>query len=308
MELIKRKKRRKNTLKTSLFIVSIIIVQIIGMFVFYVYCNFKSFIMAFQLKDKFGASYWTLKNFENMWKEFFVMDNGILMQSFKNTLVFFLLGNFFILWGFCTSYFIYKKIFGYKVFRILLFVPAVLSSVVWSNIFINVVGMEGPIAKMIMSVKGLEDIPILLADSRYALKTVIAYSVWFGLGTDFVLLTGAFARIPQSLIEVGKLEGIKWGNELIKVVTPLVWPTLSTLLILNLTTLFLSSGNILLLTNGNYGTMTLSHYLFTRVYGNPEASNSYNYASAIGLVLTVLTLPLVFLARFLANRVEEVTY
>ncbi|MBQ6922654.1 MAG: sugar ABC transporter permease, partial [Clostridia bacterium] len=297
--------------KDKIFIFSIIIVQIIGFFVFYVYCNFKSFVMAFQLKDFHSAeqtTYWTFQNFVNMWNEFFVQDNGALMEAFKNTMIFFVLSNVFILWGFCTSYFIYKKVWGYKMFRILLFIPAVLSSVVWSNIFINVVGIEGPVAKLVQVFGGLEEVPELLTNSDYALKTVIGYSVWFAIGTDFVLLTGSFARIPQSLIEVGKLEGIKWGNELIRVVTPLVWPTLSTLLILNLTTLFLSSGNILLLTNGEYGTMTLSHFLFTRVYGIPETSNSFNYASAIGLVLTVLTLPLVFLARYLANKVEEVTY
>ena len=313
MEFIKKKRKRRNSKRDSLFIISIIGVQIVAFFVFYVYCNFKSIIMAFQLKEfhsteNLGETYWTLKNFTMMWEEFFIQDNSILSLAFKNTAIFFVLSNVFILVGFGTSYFIYKKVWGYKIFRIALFLPAVLSSVVWSNIYINVVGVEGPIAKFLMKVFELEDVPVLLADSRYALKTVIMYSVWFGLGTNFVLLTGAFGRIPQSLIEAGKLDGIKCGTELVKVVTPLVWPTLSTLLILNLTTLFLSSGNILLLTNGEYKTMTLSHFLFTRVYGTPESSNSYNYASAIGLVLTVLTMPLVFLARYLANKVEEVTY
>lgn len=255
-----------------------------------------------------GSTYWTFDNFTMIYEEVFVQASSELAIAFRNTIIFFALSNVFIIIGFVTSYFIYKKVWGYKIFRIAIFLPAVLSSVVWSNIFINIVGIEGPIAKLVMHIEKLEEVPVLLADSKYALKTVILYSFWFGLGTNFVLLMGSFSRIPQSLIEVGKLEGIQCGTELVKVVLPLVWPTFSTFLILNMTTLFLSSGNILLLTNGNYKTMTLSHFLFTRVYGNPETSNSYNYASAIGLVLTALTLPLVFLARFLANKVEEVTY
>ena len=74
--------------------------------------------------------------------------------------------------------------------------------------------------------------------------------------------------------------------------------------------IFTADGQILLLTGGgpDNSTQTLGYYLFTQVYGKAETSQTYNYSSAIGLVLTVLTLPVVFVVKYLLEKVENVEY
>lgn len=299
---------KKRKLREYAFVYSAIIVQLTVFAVFYVYCNLKSILMAFQLRDAAGKVSWTFDNFTRIFKDFTSTNSGELWLATGNTFKFFLLNQILFPIAFLNSYFLFKKIPGYKIYRILFFIPSILSSVVWSNLFKYIVGTEGPIAMLWQSIGGLDSPPTFLTDNRYALGTVMLYSVWFGLIGNFVLFSGTLSRIPNELFEVGKLDGIKWGQELVKVIVPLVWPTISTVFLLSLMGLFTASGNILLLTNGSYNTMTLSHYLFTRVYGNPDTSNSYNYASAIGLILTGLTLPIVFTVMHFVNKIENVEY
>ncbi len=300
--------KKKNRIKEYLFIYSAIIIQLTVFAVFYVYVNINSVKMAFQVTIQ-GKTIWTLENFKDFFKSFTtVLEGENMWIATKNTFIFFIIHQLLFPIAFVNSYFLYKKIPGHKVYRIAFFIPSVLSSVVWSALYKDIVGTNGPIAILIQKMNGLNAPPRLLGDPKYALTFVALYSVWFGLISGFVLYSGTFSRIPNEIIEVGNLEGITWTQELVKVVVPLVWPTVSTVFLLGLMGLFTSSGNILLLTGGAYDTNTLSFYLFSQVYGKPETSNSYNYASAIGLLLTALTLPIVFGVTKLTNKVENVEF
>ena len=210
--------------------------------------------------------------------------------------------------SFLTSYFMYKKIFLHGVFKIVFFLPSILSAVVWSSIFKLVLEPTGPIARFIQFINHEENPVVLLGEYKYALATVMAYSVWMGIAGNFILFGGALSRIPVEVIEAGQLDGIGWFTEMTRVIVPLIFPTLSTLLLLQLTGLFTSSGNILLLTGGSYNTSTISYFIFGNVYKVAQTSNKYNYAASVGFIFTVITLPIVFVSRWLLNKVEDVQY
>ena len=87
----------------------------------------------------------------------------------------------------------------------------------------------------------------------------------------------------------------------------MMWPTLSTTIILMFTGVFLASGPNLLfipIDGDQFGTMTISYWIFHSV-----SASSYEYPSAVGLVFTCLGLPIVFGARAIMNRLfEDVEY
>ncbi len=300
--------KKRNILKERVFVYGIIAYPIICWLIFYFYVNIQSVVMAFQRRDVDGIPHWTIDNFRMIWDDWTSGDQGDLLLATRNTFIFFLYSQCMFPIAFVTSYFLFKKVPLSGAYRLLFFIPSIISSVVWSNIYKELVGPEGPVAQLFQWITNTPEPPTFLTDNRYALPAVLGYSIWFGVVGNFVLYSGTLSRIPKELEEAGQLEGITWLQELRHVVLPLVWPTISTVWLMSLMGLFTASGNILLLTNGGYGTMTLSHYLFTRVYGVPELSNLYNYSSAIGLVLTCLTLPIVFVVRRLLEKVEPVEY
>jgi len=301
------KEKRARLIKERLFILSAIIVQLSVFAVFYIYANLQSFMMAFQVRVN-DKTVWTLQNFKDIWEQLGQNVSGKRLGLYAtNTFKFFLLGQILFPIAFMTSYFMYKKIPLAGAYRILFFLPSVISSVVWSNIYKNLVGVHGPIASLVQTLGGHENVPLLIGNSDFEFGTLIGYSLWFGVASNFVLYSGTLTRIPKELIEVGMLDGIKWYQELVKVIVPLVWSTVSTVWLMSLMGIFTASGNILLLGTGE-STYTLGHYLFLQVYNQPETSNSYNYSAAIGMVLTVLTLPVVFIVKYLLEKVENVEY
>lgn len=307
-KIIRAQKRKRTTMK-YLFVLSIIGLQLVNFIIFYVVQNFNSILMAFQLKKQ-GSEIWTFDNFTRMFDAFFKSDSGSseLIIALTNTFRFFGLGLVMFPISFVTSYFMYKKVFGHSFFRIVFFVPSILSAVVWTTLFKEIVGPEGPIVKLIMFLQNSDEPMLLLADPKHAIYTVMMYSVWMGIAGNFILYGGALSRIPTEVIEAGQLDGIGWFREMTGVIVPLIFPTIGTLLLLQLTGIFTASGQILLLTNGAFETTTISFFIFQNVYNVPATSNQYNYASAVGIVFTLLTIPIVFLVRNMLNKIEDVQY
>ena len=298
------KKKKGNSLQRKLFILALVIVPLLQFCIFYIYVNFNSIIMAFQTIEG-GKAIWSMKNFNMLFKEI-GKSGSIFWESLGNTGIFFSQG--FItsmITGFIISYFLYTEIPGAKIFRILLFLPSLISSVVIVQLFSMVVSYEGPIAWLIQQFKGLSDRPVLLGDPDYALTTLVSYNVWFGIAGNMVLYLGAMNRIPKDVLEYGKLDGVGWIRELFQIVLPLLWPTMITFITIQFTGIFSASGPIFLFTQGKYNTYTISYWLFEKIYQQPVNSPGLNYGSAIGLFFTIVALPIVFGVRGILNKVQE---
>lgn len=282
--------------RQRIFVIAMLVPAIVNFLVFWLYVNFSSILMAFQSPGIEGL---TLSNFLNLFEEF-TRPDSVISSALINTLKFFAVSLIIITplsLGF--SYFLYKKIFGYKFFRVIFFFPSIISVVVLTSLYGYMVAPEGLITKIVKALFGMEDTPLLLGESRYALKTIIGYCIWTGFGVNIVLFNGAMARIPEEVMEYNKLEGVGFGRELIQIVVPMIWPTISTILVLAVVGIFNSSGPILFFTLGNHNTYTISYWIFEQVY----MKSIYEYAAAVGLFFTILGLPLVMVVRWLLDKV-----
>lgn len=157
-------KGKKINYKRGIFILAMIIVPLINFLLFYLYVNIDSILLAFR-QEKGGELFFTRDNFKMMFQEFsggINSDKSILL-ALKNTMVFFSTSLLVILpLTVFVAYFIYKKIPGYKFFRVVFFLPSIISSVVLTMLFANIVGVNGPVASLMQKILGLERVPELL--------------------------------------------------------------------------------------------------------------------------------------------------
>ena len=121
-----------------------------------------------------------------------------------------------------------------------------------------------------------------------------------------MLLCGALARVPIEMLESARLDGIGPFKELVSMILPLIWSTISTLLILQMTRLFTASGPILLFTGGAYETSTISYWIFSKVYY--QGVGAYNSVAATGLVFTVVGAPIILFVKWLIEKIPVVEY
>ena len=297
-------KRNKSLL---LFILFACAVPVINWLVFYVYPNASSVVMAFL--DSNGK--FSLTNFERLWTEFQLPTSAIRI-ALKNTLITFAISLACFIPRVLVSYFIYKKVPGYKIYRILFFLPSILFSVCVAMCFTRMVGTTGFIAKFVQDVLGLDRVPELLADSRFANYTIWLNMIWLGFPGDLIIWGGTFARLPNEVLESAKIDGVTWIEEFTKVVMPMVWPTVALKMVLTVCGILGATGQVYLLTKGNYGTMTLSAWMYRTLIessGTKYTSNVYNYLSAVGLVMTVISVAIALLVRKYTDKAfQDVDY
>ena len=107
------------------------------------------------------------------------------------------------------------------------------------------------------------------------------------------------SRTPKDIIESAQIDGAGMRVEMLKIVFPLCWPTISMLIILNTAGIFTATGPVLLLTKGKYGTPTISYWIFDQI----NTHQNYYTTSAAGLVFTAVLLPVVLFVRWALGKV-----
>ena len=286
MEVIRKDKPINK--RRLLFVICCCILPVIQWLIFYVFANASSFVMAFTNKE----GEFSFDNFVRFWEE---LNNPIsdIRIAFRNTFLTFAI--IFISYPFkvLVSYFIYKKVPGAAIYRILFFLPSIIFSVALAMIFQKMISVNGFIAEWVQDWLNLPTPPELLADSRYANTVVILHMLWLGFPGDLIIWGGTFTRIPHDVLESARIDGVNWWQEFTKITVPMVWPTVALQMVLMCCGIFGASGAVFLLTKGMYGTMTISAWTYLQLLnasGNQYTSNAYNYLSAVGLVITVIAI------------------
>ncbi|HCH28666.1 MAG TPA: hypothetical protein DEW35_04075 [Ruminococcaceae bacterium] len=305
---LKKTKNKRDTGRI-VFILFCITIPIINWLIFYVYTNGSAIAMAF--KNSKGV--WSLDNFRRFIEEFNLPSSQIRI-ALKNTLITFGIQFVMFIPQVLVSYFIYKKVVGYRFFRIVFFLPGILFSVCTALCFSYMVGVNGFIAQGIGEFLGLDKVPELLIDSRFANYVVWANMIWLSFPGDLIIWGGTFARIPNDVLESAKIDGVTWWQEFTKIIVPLVWPTVALKLVLTICGVFGATGQVFLLTGGSEQskTITLSVWMYKTLLngsGNEYTSNVYNYLSAVGIIMTVIAVGIsLFIRRVTDKAFDDVDF
>lgn len=303
---LKGKLKEKNSKNRKIFIAVMLILPVLHWCVFWLYVNFNSFVLAFKTPRTYV---WTLSNFSQFWSEL-TMPGGKIGLAVKNTLGYFGLGILLMFLNLIMAYFFYKRIAGYKIFRIIFYLPSIISGVAMVAVYTAFIKLGGPLDAIVKWFGGRLPETGLIHNSHTATPTIMVFNIWTGFTTNVLLFGGALARIPIELIESARLDGCGPMRELTSITVPLIWPTMSTMVIFSLTGIFGASGPILLFKADNYDTMTISYWIFKQVYGSGAVggTGSYGLVSAAGLCFTAVGVPLIMFVRWLLNKIPLVEY
>ena len=303
-EMVLKNKKKKTAWTAIAFVVLMSLPAVSNVLVFWLGVNIQSLFMAFTDYDT-GAFTWN--NFTEAVRMFTVMKGSDLSLALTNTSKFFLLGLFTTLLTLLSSYCIFKKCFANSFIRVMLYLPGAISSLMMAKLF-NQFGMaDGVLGRIVEALGGDMHGMSLMTNDKTALGAIMFFDTWLGLGSGMVVWYGAMGRIPEDLMEYGKLEGIRELREFFTIVMPLLWPTFVTMITLTVIGFFGSSGSVLVFTQGQYNTMTIAYWMYHIV--NTGQESLYNLANAAGIIMMVIMLPIVFLSRKFLNRYgKEVEY
>ena len=299
----------KRNNRNALFIAAVAAIPVLQFLIFYVYLNFNTVIMAFQtyVTDKttgIGSYKWcAFDNFVRAYHEY--LPSGLLWKQLKNTAFYFLTCTCVITpFALLFSYYIYKKRFASQIFKIVLFMPSIISSIIivlMYNYF-----MEIAVPKALGSLFKMNVGP-LISTKETAFITVLFYCVWTGFGTGILMYSGAMGGISESVVEAACMDGATMMKEFWHVTLPSVYPTLSTFLIAQLAGVFIADMNLFSFfgSEAEGYIKTIGYDLLRLTRGATYAE--YPYLAAIGLMLTMITLPIAYGGKYLINKLGPTT-
>ena len=305
--LLKIKKKQRT--KELLCIWSFLIIPLINLCIFWVYGTIQSFPIAFEQRFNDGTIKYNFSNFQTIINSF-SEPNNLIGQALKNTLIYWAIGFFFIMpVGFLIAFFLYKKIAGYKLFRVVFFFPSIVSSVIIASFFRYIFGDDGQMQWLWEVLFKKEDI-LFLANSDYALGTLIFYNVYTGLTGFMLYWLSAYARLPEEILEAGRIDGLTTLGEFWYIAMPLILPFYATMALLNVTGILDAGSATLLLTGGAYQTYDLPYYLYEFTTGKNASPtlNDQALAGAVGLLKGLLVLPIALIVNSFVNKIETVEY
>lgn len=199
------------------------------------------------------------------------------------------------------SYLIYTKVPGNGWLRKVLYLPCITSAVVLVLVFQSF--MESGPLRVIYNLLGIADkwpVEGWLGPNT-AWTTLLIFSVWTGFSQNMLYFLSSMNRIPEEYIEAAKLDGASEPRIFFTIVLPLISSTVGTMLTLTISAVFSWAMPAMLMMRGttsgmnNTGTFGLSVLNYTM-------AKRYGIASAYGILLTLIAVPVTLGVRWLTNR------
>jgi ABC-type polysaccharide transport system, permease component len=272
--------------------------------VLFCYFPITGWIMAFT-DYKVGKSMWKaswtgLKQF----KAFF-FDSGDALLIVRNTVVMNVLS---IIIGLGAAFFfsillneVKWRRFG-KLVQSITFFPYFMSWVILYAVIYSMFSMgSGAVNETFMSLGLIKEPLNILGDASYSWVLIVAVNTWCSLGYNSVIFIATIAGIPRELYEASDIDGAGRFSKIAYITIPNMVPTLIVLLIMNSGWIFNSGlDQYFVFTNPtNIQTMEVFEYYIYR-YGMKLFN--YSYATAVGIVRTIISFLLLILVNKLSRR------
>lgn len=195
-----------------------------------------------------------------------------------------------------------EKFKGVNLFRIVFYIPNILSIVVIAAIFSAIYNpSDGLLNSMFHGLKldGLKQ--MWLGDQKIVIYSIAFALIWQAIGYYMVMYMASMASIPESLYEASALEGAGPIRQFFDITLPLTWNTIrTTLTFFVISTINLSFLLVKAMTNGgpDGSTEVFLSYMYKQAYTN----SSYGYGMAIGVVVFTFSFILSAVLNKVTNR------
>ena len=280
----------------SLFVFGCLAPAVILVCVFMVYPTIEVFRTAFFSKSNFVAeeTFAGLFNFETLLKDMRFIESlqNMILYLVLITMVTLVLAVLF------AALLTREKIKGSNFFRVIFYIPNILSIVVIAGMFGAIYAPSNGILNAFLNMIGLGS----LTQQWMGNPDIINYSIifaliWQAIGYYMVMYMSAMTSIPENLYEAASLEGATRIKQFFMITLPLIWNNIrTTLTFFVISTINLSFMFIQLTSEGALGTESPLNYMYNSAFGG-----KYSYGMAIGAVVFIIS----FLLSALINKFTE---
>ena len=190
---------------------------------------------------------------------------------------------------------------GNNFFRIIFYIPNILSIVVIAGIFGAIYNPTTGLLNTFLRAIGLDALARnWMSESNIVIYSVIFALVWQAIGYYMVMYMASMAAIPPDYYEAASLDGATELQMFSKITFPLIWNNIrTTLTFYIISTINLSFLFVQIMSDGgpNGKTEVFLNYMYKQAYGN----GAYGYGMAIGVVVFIFS----FVLSGIVNKITD---
>lgn len=138
-----------------------------------------------------------------------------------------------------------------------------------------------------------------LSDTKWTMISISIISTWMNVGYNYIFLLSAVRSVPEEILESAELDGARGLRKTIKIIIPLISPTLFFVICHGIAGAMMMSNLILMLSSyaQNANVSTVISYMYNQSINSQNYNRGYP-AAVLGFLLTFVFL----LASFRAEK------
>ncbi len=244
---------------------------------------FQTFLLSFldYSNNIYQAEFVGLQNYINLFH------NPIFYKVMWNTFLYlFIAVPILAIFPLFLAILINQKIRGVTLYKILIYLPVIVSIVVAAIAFKWLYADQG-ILNYLVTKLGFEPIG-WLTDPNFALYSVIIVTIWKGIGYYMIIYLAALMSVPKELYEACDIDGANFLTKHLTVTVPHIMPTIALVTTISAISAMKVFAEIYVMTKGGplNSSKTIVYYIYERAFENLDLG----FASAMAVVLLVIVM------------------
>ena len=273
-----------------------IIPAIIMLALFFFLPFLQTFLLSFQdySNDIYNPTFIGLNNYKLLLhsKEFY--------QTLFNTFLFLIMVvPILTILPLIVAIFINQKIKGISIYKVLIYLPVVVSIVVVAIAFKWLYAQDGILNYLIQSL-GFNRIG-WLTDTKFAMLSVALVTIYKGIGYYMMIYLAALMSVPKDLYEVAEVDGANSFIKHLTVTVPHIMPTIALVITISSISALKVFAEIYVMTKGGplNSTKTIVYYIYERAFENLDLSMA---ATASVVLLVIILIFSIINVTFFENK------
>lgn len=202
--------------------------------------------------------------------------------------------------GLTLSLLLNLEIPGIRLFRTIMFLPAVLSGVAVAVLWLQLLNPNGAVNQILRAL-GIANPPGWLTSPTWAIPAVVVIGVW-GVGAGAIIYLAGLQNVPPQLYEQAMIDGAGPVRSFFSVTLPLLTPTLLFTLLTGIIGAFQVFDLAFVLGGPRGGTGgSLSFYLLY-IWSEAFRSGRFGYASALAWIFVLVAAAVIIVILKTSDR------
>lgn len=192
-----------------------------------------------------------------------------------------------------------NKVWGRVVYRTIIFLPTITSSVAVSMVWLWMLNGDFGIINTYLRDQFALDPPNWLVSSTWVVPAIAMVAIWAGLGFNMVIFLAGLQGIPATYMEAAQIDGASKWRQFRDITLPLLSPTTFFVTIMSIIASFQVFDMVYVMTAGGPGTASTT--MVFHIYELAFVKFRFGLSSAVAVILFALIM-MVTLFQFWGQR------